>query len=149
MRKIFLFAIIAIATIFTSCHKDNEEFDNIIDSAACQEFVASGSTASLYANGLSFAVDAENDQIAYSEDRTIYMVADMEFTLSYTLDIEGDLLLESTVDIYYSSVGYDGILEEQGSLSMIVANIDSLGNTVWLWSDDQEIGFILYFEPIE
>ncbi len=123
--------------------------DNTIDTAARQEFLAGQDEPALYAEGKYEVVDQETDQITYSEDRTIYMVSDMEYTKSYTLDIEGELLQDATVNIFYSSIGLDGKLDAQGDMTMEVLKTDDANEKAWLWSDSKKLGFILYFEPIE
>lgn len=137
------------ALMTTSCKKDDKEMDKITTSVECENFIKGEDQPSIYfGDGAYQTIDIESDQITYSEDRSIYMVSDMEYTQSYTLQIEGDLTLNSTLQVEYISVGISD-LEESASIEMEVVNVDASNQTVWLWNEDSTLGFILLFEPVE
>ncbi len=149
MKKLFLGALVLSALMVTSCKEDDKAIDEVTNSLECDTFVAGDALASIYVGEGEFQlVDMNNDQITYTEDHSVYMVADYDFTKSYTLNIDGALTLESFVTVAYTSVGFES-LEESAIAEMQVVKVDNSGEVVWLWDDAKSIGFIMLFEPLE
>ncbi|MFI3332055.1 MAG: hypothetical protein SNI51_01040 [Rikenellaceae bacterium] len=151
MKKILLYALVVASAAMTfSCKKDDTQINEANNAFELEQFLAlSEDSAALYCgSGVSIAVDIETDQIAYADDRSVYMVSNMDCTQNYTLNIDGELEAEQKVMVEYTSMGYDAI-EESGSSEMYVAKVDDQANMVWLWDSENMIGFIMHFEPIE
>lgn len=158
MKRIFLSAFVAFSLLMTSCKGDDPKVDDNNEKeeqeiAERNKFLSGqdGSVAALYYGDGKFEVeDIETDQVVYSEDRTVYMVSDMEYTNSYTLKIDGKLEKDAVVEVDYTVVGINvGDVDESGSVSMKVVKVDSSNESVWLWDSESFMGFVLHFEPIE
>ncbi len=151
MKKILLGAFILCAALATSCQRDTTKPEVDTEGDARKQFLQEfkKAEAGVYCGaGKSYMVDVENDQITYTEDQSVYMVSDMEYTKSYTLNIEGELKVGSSVDVEYTSAGYDG-LSESATVSMKVLKSNGSEQYVWLWDTKNLKGFVLHFEPIE
>lgn len=150
MKKIFLGAFLACALLAPSCKKDDKEIDKkpAEETIESEVFMAKCDVASLYLGDSNILpVDYENDQITFAEDRSIYMVSDMDYTKSYTLNIDGELSLNSLVTVAYTSVGIEKLPTSE-VVEMEVLKVDEVANLVWLWDDKNSVGFLMEFDEI-
>lgn len=151
LSKYLAFVAIGLALSLSSCVESKTNNPNPDDpveptgkteAELRAEFLAQ-SKVGLYDDGATLSVySEENEQIAYSEDRSEYMVADLEGKKYYELAISGALLEGNDVTVSAKLGGY-GDFEIAGDEMTVLRTQDEL---VWIWDSEKCQGAVLYFE---
>ncbi len=139
-----LLALLFIAFSTTSCLQSNSKIEDVDHEPEYKaSFLEISEPSASVMGEVITSFDKISEQISYLEDRSNYMVSDINNTRHYTLYISGDLLLNSKINILCVTSGIEGL--EEFSSEMTVEKIDSSNGLIWIWSSEKMSGFVLKF----
>lgn len=107
------------------------------------EFIAENNIMAVANGEVVKSYSKENDQVIYNDDRTLFMLSDMNYTTQYTLTVSGEIVLDNVVTINYKSNIGESL--SSGSCAMTVVKADEDDSRYWLWDSEGNIGFIVDF----
>ncbi len=144
MKKIAIAAICAVVGIIAfSCESANTTDEAETKSYDSSAFLYHSLIGAVVDGSMVKSYDQTTDQIAYDENQTIYTLTNNDYTTHFTLGITGDIYLENSITVKYTSDGISGL--SSGEVTMEVIKVDSISGRYWLWSSSTGVGFIIDF----
>lgn len=130
---IFIF-LISMAT--TSCVKELSPIEIVNES----DLFLHTNDISIFMEGVvAYKFDPSKHQIAFTEDRSSYMVTNMEQTEYYSLTITSALVLNQKVMVINNVSGI-GYIDPNGYTMRILKVV---GDKYWLWDEQAQVGLII------
>ncbi|MFI3315955.1 MAG: hypothetical protein SNF93_00060 [Rikenellaceae bacterium] len=137
-----ILTVICAITLLCSCIEDSTNGQSTAE--LYKSAFLSESEIGIIAEGTRIkSFDEKSEQIVFDDDKSMFMISNMDYSVHYTLEFEGELLLDNSLNTLYSSSGIDGI--GSGTSSVTVVKIDTSDNRYWLWDSALCIGFIVDF----
>ncbi|MFI3286264.1 MAG: hypothetical protein R3Y08_06370 [Rikenellaceae bacterium] len=141
ISRVAFAALLLLSLTLGGCKKDNDDM-NKQSSAELESFMATEELGAIV-EGESYAIDPTTDQIVSTFERDLYSVSNCDYTKFYTLTIEGDIAYKNKLTVECAVENYVGV--KPGTFAMEVVKVDNDTDTFWLWSQEDEVGFVLKF----
>ncbi len=144
MKKIALYILAAIGLVACGDSIEGTSGSSSEENSINSSLFLEQSEIGIFSEGKMIKeFDKSSEQIVFDDDRSIYIVSNMDYTAQYTITIEGGIYLDNSLIVYLTANGLSGVEDIKASVKVL--KVDSTDQRYWLWDSDLSVGLILDF----